>query len=277
MKIDVHVLCKNEVKLAPFFIDYWKALADEVEVYVYDGCSTDGTRELFAKYDWIHIIDWESDGVLDDYNHRDLKNECWKQSRGKADLVMVCDFDETIFAADGADLREELEKMVASGGTILLPLSFSLIPDKFPKYEKGKWLHELCEYGFNDCVWETKPIIFDPNKIDEYNCCCGGHWALPKGDVVWYHTKNLFLIHAKYVGFDYYRERIHNRVVAERCANAGMDGETRKTEEEFIQTFESCRALRFKWADILANFDEYYKNRIDWSMWGIRVNISLDK
>ena len=34
MKIDVYVLCKNEIKLAPFFIDYWNALADEVNVYV---------------------------------------------------------------------------------------------------------------------------------------------------------------------------------------------------------------------------------------------------
>ena len=69
MKIDVFVLCKNEIKLAPFYIDYWNALADDVNVYVYDGLSTDGTRELFKQYKNIHIIDFEPD-ALDKALHR---------------------------------------------------------------------------------------------------------------------------------------------------------------------------------------------------------------
>ena len=74
MKIDVYVLCKNEIKLAPFFIDYWNALTDEVIVYVYDGLSNDGTRELFAQHNNIHIIDFEPD-ALDDNQHVILKKQ----------------------------------------------------------------------------------------------------------------------------------------------------------------------------------------------------------
>ena len=87
MSIDVYVLCKNEAEIAPFMIDYWKALAEDVNVYVYDAFSTDGTRDILSKHKWIHIIDnYENDG-LDDNNHIIIKNNCWKNSN--ADFVMV--------------------------------------------------------------------------------------------------------------------------------------------------------------------------------------------
>ena len=266
MKIDVYTLCKNEIKLAPFYIDYWKALAEDVEVYIYDGLSTDGSRELFEKYDWIHVIDFEPDALNDD-EHAKLKNQCWKRSRGKADFVMVCDFDETIFARDVETLRSQLENMKNNGATILMPMSFNLIPDTFPEYQEGKYLHELAEYGFNDYVWESKPILFDPDKIEEYNVVHGGHAAHPTGDVRWDVNENLFLIHSKFVGYDYYEERITKRIMSSWNMLHGLDGETRKTIEQLHKDFEARRALRFKWSDIPEHFNEYYKKRIDHSLW----------
>lgn len=77
MKIDVHVLCKNEIKLAPFFIDYWRVLGDDVNVYVYDGSSSDGTRELFSNYEWIHIVDFEPDALEREFLARKNKRFKW--------------------------------------------------------------------------------------------------------------------------------------------------------------------------------------------------------
>ena len=265
MKIDVFVLCKNEIKLAPFYIDYWNALADDVNVYVYDGLSTDGTRELFAQHQNIHIIDFEPD-ALDDNQHVILKNSCWKKS--EADFVMVCDFDETIFSYDVETLHDELQKMKDGGYTILAPLSFNLIPDDFPKYEQGKYLHELAEYGFNDCVWEAKPILFDPRKIKEIRYVPGGHFARPIGDVKWYISNKLFLIHGKFLGFDFYTERIQNRIVSEWNLKHGIDGESKKTFEKLQREFNDRHKKRFKWSDIKDNFSTYYKVKIDWSKWG---------
>lgn len=265
MKIDVYTLCKNEIKLAPFFVDYWNALADEVNVYVYDGLSSDGTRELFDKYDNIHIIDFEPD-ALDDNEHKKLKDNCWKNS--DADFVMVCDFDETIFSWNVDILHKELEVMKKEGYTILAPLSFNLIPDEFPKYEKGKFLHEIAEYGFNDCVWEAKPILFNPKKIKEINFLHGGHAARPTGEVKWYISDNLFLIHAKFLGFDYYNERIRNRTVSEWNLKHGIDGETKKTMERLHKEFDERKAKRFSWYKIKENFSVYYKKKINWGMWG---------
>ena len=39
-KIDIYVLCWNEMQIAPFIVDYWKRVARHV--YVYDNGSTDG-------------------------------------------------------------------------------------------------------------------------------------------------------------------------------------------------------------------------------------------
>ena len=267
MKIDVYCLCKNEIKLLPFFIDYWKALADDVDVYIYDGNSTDGCREEFAKHDWIHVIDFETD-ALDDNNHRLLKNECWKQSRGKADFVMVSDFDETIFSYDVQTLREELIRMKTAGGTILLPLSFNLIPDTFPEYQEGKYLHELAQYGFNDAVWEAKPILFDPNNIDEYNVSLGGHTAFPTGNVKWYISKKLFLVHAKFLGYDYYEERIRQRNVSQWNLDNGIDGETLKTVDTLHKEFNMHAGVRFRWDDIPDNIYTYYNVVVDHSRFG---------
>ena len=264
LNVDVYCLCKNEIKLAPFFIDYWKALGN-VNVYIYDGDSDDGTRELFSKYDFIHIIDFEKD-ALNDLEHKKLKDKCWKGS--KADFVMVCDFDETIVSYSKEELTSSLLHMKANGYSVLVPLSFSLIPDTFPEYIEGKYMHELCEYGFNDYIWEAKPILFDPHKIKEIDFDLGGHCAHPKGEVNWYKARNLFLIHAKFVGFDYYIERIRNRIISDWNLKYNLDGETKKTLEQMENTFNENKKKRFKWKDIKDNFNEYYHDRLDWSRWG---------
>ena len=277
LKIDVYCLCKNEIKIAKFMIDYWKALGDEVNVYVYDGLSTDGCREEFAKYDWIHVIDFEPD-ALDDNAHVKLKNECWKHSRERGtDFVMVCDFDETIFSYDKDTLHKELLKMKSENYTILAPLSFNLIPDTFPKYENGKYLHEIAQYGFNDYIWEAKPILFDPSKIDEFNVVHGGHAAHPIGNVKWYSSDNLFLIHAKFLGYDYYEERIRNRVVSDWNLQHGIDGETKKPIERLHNEFKERKDKRFKWDDIKNNLYEYYPIRNDWTKWNSLKIVSKEK
>ena len=265
MKIDIYTLCKNEVKLAPFFIDYWNSLGDDINVYIYDGLSSDGCRELFAKYDNIHVIDFEPD-ALDDGAHTKLKNNCWKSS--KADFVVVCDFDEAIAPLNPGTLHNELQYMKEHGYSILLPCSFSIISDKFPKYKKGKYLHELAKYGFNDCGWFAKAILFDPSKITEINYVDGGHCIRPTGDVKYWVSTNLFMIHAKYVGFDYYKERIDNRVIAEYGKKMGYLGETDLSYQQMLDKFNNYKAQRFKWTDIKEHFEEYYAVMLDWSRWG---------
>lgn len=258
MKIDAYCICKNEVRLVPFMVDYWKALCDDINIYVYDGHSTDGTIELLKKYDFVKVIYCKEIEIVNNLEYKKLKNNVWKNSIGKCDFVMVCDFDETIFSYDIKTLREELELMKNSGCTILKPHSFTVVSDNFPKYEEGKFLHEIVDFGFNDYKWQEKTILFDPNKIEEINFTMGGHTSKPTGVIKYYNSDKLFLIHAKFLGFDYFKDRIQRRLFS------GWDLTFRKryiienTEEHMIEEFNNNKANGFKFSDIKENFSKYY-------------------
>ena len=267
LKIDVYVLCRDERAISPFMVDYWKALSDNVDVYVYDQNSGDGTREYLSQYDFIHIID--RDGTtLNDPENSHIKNTCWKKSIGVADFVMVSDFDETIFSYDVHTLRQELINMKDGEYSVLAPLSFNLLGDDFPEYTKGKYLHELVKYGFNDYTWYTKSILFDPNKIKEINFGFGAHNSNPTGDVKWYRPDNLFLIHAKFLGLDYYMYRIKTRRISDTNRMCGLYAETEKNDSELRKTYFEHYGERFDWFDIKDNFETYYNTKQDWSIWG---------
>ena len=258
MKINVYTICKNEAKLAPFYADYWKALSDDVHVYVYDGMSDDGTREILAKYQFVTIIDSPQNQSLDVNFSKQLKNSVWKNS--DCDFVMVCDFDETIFAKDVLTLRSELQYMKDCGYTILSPLSFDIVADYFPEYENGKYLHEICQYGQNNIKWYTKPILFNPNEIKEINYGMGSHYARPIGNVKWYYSPSLFLIHAKFVGVEYLRDRLTKRTLSDFNKNnhylSGTDWlQSGKLESEF----EIAKKQRFSWIQAISNPQTCYK------------------
>lgn len=271
MKIDVYVLCKNEIKLAPFMVDYWKALAEHVEVYVYDAFSTDGTREFLSNFDFIHIIDNPEPDGLNDFNHISIKQNAWKKSTGKADFVMVCDFDETIFSYDVNTLHGELEKMKYEGYTIIRPLSFNVVSDEYPIYTKGKFLHEVAEYGYNEYKWYTKPILFDPNKISNINYVLGAHAATASGDVKWYTSDNMFLIHCKLLGKVNFISNIRSRKMSNWNLSNRLFGQTENTDSQLSDYFNEGYSKRFKFVDIKENLDKYYAVKSDWSAWSLGV------
>lgn len=275
VSIDVYTVCRNEIKIVPFFIDYWRTLSDDVKVHVYDGFSWDGTRDLLSKYDWIEIIDSEktSHGLNNIENIR-IKNSCWKGS--SADFVMVCDFDETIFSYDVDTLRDELQYMKDNGYTILAPLSFNLISDDLPKYQEGKLLHEIVKTGFNDSVWESKPILFSPKEITDINYVLGAHSANPKGNVKWYQSDSLFLIHANFLGVKYRVDKSIARLVRDKNqTQTSLDIE--KLTNTIRSRIDGHKAEMFCFSDIKENFDKYYKIRTNWSNWGKKINVDLTR
>ena len=57
-----------------FVIDYWKRFVSHA--YVFDNGSTDNTKDLLSKYDWISVIDYShlTGNKLDDELNMDIKN-----------------------------------------------------------------------------------------------------------------------------------------------------------------------------------------------------------
>lgn len=109
MKIYLYTLCWNEMDILPFVIDYWKHLGI-TKAIVYDNGSTDGSVEFLSKYDWIEVRHFETKG-MNDNKQKDIKNNCWKETKGKdIDFVIVCDMDEIIFSDNLNEILETMKK-----------------------------------------------------------------------------------------------------------------------------------------------------------------------
>ena len=121
--------------ILPFVIDYWKRFV--THAWVYDNGSTDGSIEYLQEFPWITVEHFETSGMDDDVI-KDIKNSCWKNSKGAADFVVVCDIDESLYIKD---VNQELQNMIDSGYTVCGPNWSSFISDDMPQYESDKLLH----------------------------------------------------------------------------------------------------------------------------------------
>lgn len=105
MTVHLYSVCYNEIDILPFVIEYWKKFVSHA--YIFDNGSTDGSVEFLNRFDWITVEHFDSDGMDDDIL-KDIKNNCWKKSRGIADFVVVCDIDEILYSNR---IIDELEYM----------------------------------------------------------------------------------------------------------------------------------------------------------------------
>lgn len=173
MNIVVYTFCYNELDILPFVVDYWKRFASKVVVY--DNQSSDGSREFLSKLDFVELRTYDTNNQLDDIQLKNLKNEVWKESRGKVDFVNVCDLDECLFIPD----LEFLNKARNDGISVITPKTFNLIDPEFPKYD-GQLMHLKTPRYYIE-TWDDrdrpelygqikqKTLLFDPTLVENSN------------------------------------------------------------------------------------------------------------
>lgn len=177
MKVEVFTFCWNEMAVLPFAVDYWRRFASHVTVF--DNGSTDGSIEFMQQHsDLITVDRFETDNQINDQLLLNMKNDAWKQSKGRADLVVMCDMDEMLIP-----IADELQRMMDEGCTVCIPRWFTMMSDEAPTHENGKYLHQIRPYAFQS---PGKAILFDPNKIDNMRYEPGAHQCQPEGYVKWF-------------------------------------------------------------------------------------------
>lgn len=177
MKVEVFTFCWNEMAVLPFAVDYWRRFASHVTVF--DNGSTDGSIEFMQQHsDLITVDRFETDNQINDQLLLNMKNDAWKQVKGRADLVVMCDMDEMLIP-----IADELQRMMDEGCTVCIPRWFTMMSDEAPTHENGKYLHQIRPYAFQS---PGKAILFDPNKIDNMRYEPGAHQCQPEGYVKWF-------------------------------------------------------------------------------------------
>jgi hypothetical protein len=110
--LHTYLYCYNEEKLLPYVLNHYNTISDLI--YVYDNGSTDSSDEIYKRYDKIKVIKYFTD-TFDELDFVKRKSNDYKQSRGVANWVAICDVDEII---DHPQLKNFLNKYTENNITM---------------------------------------------------------------------------------------------------------------------------------------------------------------
>ncbi len=194
--IHLYTLCYNEEFILPYFLRHYLQFVDLVTIH--DNFSTDNSREIALGFG--EKVKWRTFGSNNEFNdlvHLEIKNNCWKESAGKADLVIVCDADEFLYHADWSQFFEDWKKKAY---TIATPAGYDMVSESRP-VGTGQIYEEIHE-GIR-ALYLDKTILFDPALITTINYSAGSHSCQPEGQVKWFpESEKLKLLHFRYFGLD---------------------------------------------------------------------------
>jgi len=219
-KIALVTLCYNESKIMPFVLDYWKKFV--THAYVFDQNSTDGSKEMLSKYDWISVIDYSHlSNKFDDILNINIKNQFWKTIKDYYDFIVVCDFDECIYCDNWNAVLSALK--YRNIDCVIPGQYYDMITDEFPEYLENELFHQkykyVCSKG-NDEVnqFAKKLLLFNCKEVLELNLEVGGHNSHPVKQTMLYNTNTtislekyivneICVYHLCKLGYEYVRNK----------------------------------------------------------------------
>jgi len=196
MKIHAHIIAWNEERILPFTLDYYSQFCEKI--FVYDNMSTDGSDEIYKKYDNVTVVKWETpDKKYNDVSLAEMKSNVYKISRKfKADWVVMCDCDELLYHEN---LLDKLKEYKEQGITMPKIDGHDMFSEEFPEYDGGL-LTDKVKIGSETYAPMCKNIIFNPMLDIKY--APGAHASAANGSVVSKEAE-LKLLHYKFLGKDY--------------------------------------------------------------------------
>jgi hypothetical protein len=96
MRIDLYTICWNEVRFLPFFFRHYDPVVSRYVVF--DDGSTDGSQSLLMDHPRVELRSFRRtnpDSFVE--SERGFFENCWKESRGRADWVILVNIDELLY------------------------------------------------------------------------------------------------------------------------------------------------------------------------------------
>jgi len=197
MQIELYAVAWNEEKIIEYFLRYYSAFCDKIVIY--DNESTDRTPEIVRSYPNTELRSWSSNNQINENLYLDIKHSCYKESRGRADWVIVGDVDEFIFHPSLAD---KLQEYTDSGVNLPKVVGYEMTPNC--QLDPSANLPFVYQVGTRATNFD-KRMIFNP-KLD-IRFAVGCHTILQKPEDVVESQDHLYLMHFKKLNLEYYKAR----------------------------------------------------------------------
>jgi hypothetical protein len=155
--IHLYALCWNEERMLPYFFRHYDPIVSRY--FIADNGSTDASVALLEQHPAVSLekFDVTAEGFVLSALH--FYDHAWKQSREKADFVVVCNVDEHF---DHDDPRSCWKRWKAENITVVQCAGFEMVSDSFPMSEQR--LVDQIKTGIRCEIWD-KPFIFDRTPL----------------------------------------------------------------------------------------------------------------
>ena len=198
VKIWVFALCYNEAYMMPYFLRHYSTFAERI--IVYDSQSTDGTRELVEACPKAELRDFTKCEDIDDEVFVNFVNDQYKEARGQADWVIWPDCDEFVYHPNLSGLLQGYQNR---GVNIAHVRGYLMVADS--PVNGGGQIYDSARFGLPDRMC-CKPLVWSPD-IENVGFESGRHLCFPTKDACWSERHEIKILHYRYFGRDYLRER----------------------------------------------------------------------
>ena len=200
LRIELYTFSWNEAAMLGFFFRHYDPWI--CRYLFYDDGSTDGTLEILASHPRVEVRRFlREDPSSYVKSALVMQNRMWKESRGRADWVVVTAVDEHLHHPRLLDYIMKCHKV---GVTLIPALGYQMVERSFPPpdVKLAETARRGAPYGLM-----SKLSLFRPGALAETNFSPGRHSARPEGDLIMPSRKELMLLHYKYLGADYVAAR----------------------------------------------------------------------
>lgn len=230
--IHLYSIIFNSELFLQFMIDHYRNKFPNCLITFYENQSTDASKEIALKNN-CEIIDYNTNGILDDLNLIKLKNNCWKNS--KTDWVIIVDPDELLNISE-----DELKNEENYGTSIIKPEGYDLV-----NLEDNFNLINM-KYGLRNTMYD-KCCLFNKTKIKDINWIAGAHVCNPIGNIKYNYNKYK-LYHYKYLNpqFTIDRYKMTAKRLSEINLKTGMGNYVLSSEDTIKTEYISRRSNAIK-------------------------------